>query len=48
MYISVTQIDDRANYLICASGKLRIILLCEDMALFQFSSLCISWIQKEK
>lgn len=40
MEISVTQTDDLGSYLICASGKLRIILLCEDVALLQFH-LCV-------
>lgn len=36
MQISVTQTDYRASYLICAPGILRVILLCGDVAAFQF------------
>ena len=47
MQISVTQTDDLANYLIGASGSLRIILLYEDMALFQFHLRALAGSKKE-
>lgn len=48
MYIAATQTDDLANYLIRASSRLRIILLCEDVALFQFHLCALAGSKKEE
>lgn len=48
MQISPLQTDDRANYLICSSGNLRIILLCEDVAPLQFHLCALAWFQKDQ
>lgn len=48
MDISATQTDDLANYLMRASSRLRIILLCEDMALFQLHLCALAGSKKEK